>query len=343
MKKFICITTVLSVLLTLTSYQVAASSFRPSQFSTRYEFYDSVIEARRDFEKASVSNTVNGVATVSETRDRLEEIVSYFDFNNVVNEVGLNLIVVRAGDVVLEYSIKLGEQAYILRIVRYSDRDSEKFMDSARTRLTSNHIELNYNGNIIIKDEVYHWERGHTGNQYFWIENGTAVQVNVSPALLELYPEETFFDLKEVTVSLSNLPPRVRLNGETLNFDTPPIIENGRTLVPLRTIFEALGADVEWEDNTQTVTAVKDETTVSMQIGSNELVKNGESITLDVPAQLVNGRTLVPARVIAESFGAKVEWDEEKQTVIIQTNEVSKQVSALSRLWNGVLDFLGLA
>jgi hypothetical protein len=117
---------------------------------------------------------------------------------------------------------------------------------------------------------------------------------------------------------------KVTLNGAEIDFDQPPIIENGRTLVPLRAIFEALGAKVDWSQSAQTVTATKGDVTVSLKIGSNILTKNGESITLDVPAQLLNGRTLVPARAVAEAFGAKVDWDGKTRTVIITADLLTK-------------------
>ena len=110
---------------------------------------------------------------------------------------------------------------------------------------------------------------------------------------------------------------KVTLNGKALSFDVPPQIIDGRTLVPLRVIFEALGATVDWNGNTQTVTAVKGNTNISLRIGGNMLTKNGVNIALDVPAQIINGRTLVPARAVAESFGAKVDWDSGSRTVII--------------------------
>jgi hypothetical protein len=120
-----------------------------------------------------------------------------------------------------------------------------------------------------------------------------------------------------VTEQISSQDIKVTVNGNTIAFDQPPIIENGRTLVPLRAIFEALGAEVSWEQSTQTVTAVRGDITVTLQIGSNILNKNGEQFTLDVPAKIVGGRTLVPARAVAESFGAKVEWDSKTRTVTI--------------------------
>jgi len=110
---------------------------------------------------------------------------------------------------------------------------------------------------------------------------------------------------------------KVLVNGTDVTFDQPPIIENGRTLVPLRAIFEALGAEVDWNQSTQTVTAVKDGVTVSLKIGSNILTKNGENITLDVPAQIVGSRTLVPVRAVAESFGAEVVWNQSSRTVTV--------------------------
>jgi len=110
---------------------------------------------------------------------------------------------------------------------------------------------------------------------------------------------------------------KVLVNGTALTFDQPPIIENGRTLVPLRAIFEALGATVDWSQSAQTVTAVKDDVTIVLKIGDAFLTKNGARIALDVPGKLVGGRTLVPARAIAESFGASVGWDQATRTVTI--------------------------
>ena len=112
----------------------------------------------------------------------------------------------------------------------------------------------------------------------------------------------------------------VVIDGVPVTFDQPPIIEDGRTLVPLRAIFEALGAVIDWEQSTQTVTAVKGDVTVIMQIGNNVYTRNGVQITLDVPPQLVGGRTMVPARASGESFGAHVDWDQASQTVIISTD-----------------------
>lgn len=109
----------------------------------------------------------------------------------------------------------------------------------------------------------------------------------------------------------------VLVYGNKLVMDTQPVIIEGRILVPLRAIFEALGAEVNWDNATQTVTATKDSTTIIAKISSAQINVNNEIKTLDVPAQIINNRTLVPVRFISESLGAKVDWDEVSKTVVI--------------------------
>ena len=112
----------------------------------------------------------------------------------------------------------------------------------------------------------------------------------------------------------------VKLDGKALKFEQPPVIIEERTLVPLRAIFEALGAKVEWEDSTKTVTATKDNIIVKAVIGSNNLYKNDAVSVLDVPPQIVGeGYTMVPVRAISEAFDVKVDWDDSTKTVILTT------------------------
>ncbi|MBR3791675.1 MAG: hypothetical protein IKK18_03140, partial [Clostridia bacterium] len=109
----------------------------------------------------------------------------------------------------------------------------------------------------------------------------------------------------------------VKVNGENITFSQKPVIIGGRTLVPLRAIFASLGAEVSWEQATKTAIATKGKDTINISIGSNELNKSGEIKVLDVPAKLINDSTMVPARAVAEAFGAEVGWDGESRTVII--------------------------
>ncbi len=113
---------------------------------------------------------------------------------------------------------------------------------------------------------------------------------------------------------------KVTLDRNRIGFDQAPIIQNGRTLVPLRAIFEALGATVDWDNSTRTVTSTKNGTTITMKIGNNQMTKNGKSIVLDVAPQIIGGRTLVPVRAVAESFGVTVDWNNNTRTVQLFSN-----------------------
>lgn len=109
----------------------------------------------------------------------------------------------------------------------------------------------------------------------------------------------------------------VKLDGNYLTMDTPPLVEKGRTLVPLRAIFEALGATVDYNSSTKTITATKDNTVIVLQIGKIACQVNNKTHNLDVPAKIVAGRTMVPIRFVSEALGAKVEWDGTTKTVYI--------------------------
>ncbi len=113
----------------------------------------------------------------------------------------------------------------------------------------------------------------------------------------------------------------VYVDGEKVSYDSQPITQNGSTLVPLRQTFEALGASVVWNSATQTITANKDETDIKLTIGSKTAYKDGKSFNISVPASVVSGRTYVPLRFVAESFGADVSWNGGTQTVIIESSD----------------------
>jgi len=120
----------------------------------------------------------------------------------------------------------------------------------------------------------------------------------------------------------------VIVNGKKLSFDQNPIIYNSRVLVPLRGIFEELGATVTWDGSTKTITAKKGDITISLEIDSAVIMVNNERYIFDVPAKLINGRTLVPVRAVAEAFGAYVNWDNNTSTVNIKTaNNTTKELS----------------
>ncbi|WP_018132125.1 stalk domain-containing protein [Effusibacillus pohliae] len=115
----------------------------------------------------------------------------------------------------------------------------------------------------------------------------------------------------------------VLLNGKPLSFDVPPQIIQDRTFVPFRALLEALGANVWWDGATRTAYANKDGVTVRIPIGSKLVYRNGQAIQMDVEAQLVQNRTLIPLRFVSEALGAQVDWKPASATtpltVFVQT------------------------
>ncbi len=118
-------------------------------------------------------------------------------------------------------------------------------------------------------------------------------------------------------VFADEIPITIWINGEKVESEVDPVTENDRTLVPLRAIFEAMGAEVSWDDASQTAKVAADGITIQVVIDDVVMKKNGEDVILDVPARLINDRTMVPVRAISEGIGADVDWNEEEQKVLI--------------------------
>lgn len=113
------------------------------------------------------------------------------------------------------------------------------------------------------------------------------------------------------------------IDGIKLQCDKAPYIENGRTMVPMRKIFESLNSKVDWEGETQTITATKDDTEIVLQINNPTLYKNGVAELMDVSPVIRDGSTFVPARAVAQALGTKVDWFVESSTVFITSNNMS--------------------
>ena len=115
----------------------------------------------------------------------------------------------------------------------------------------------------------------------------------------------------------------VTINEKIIEFDVQPQLINNRTMVPMRKIFEELGANVEWIDEMQLVMATYGPKIVAMEIGLDSFsitdasLGETKTIPLDSPAVIVDGRTLIPVRAVAECFGYSVSWNDATQTVII--------------------------
>ncbi len=117
------------------------------------------------------------------------------------------------------------------------------------------------------------------------------------------------------------------VNGKSVETQVPPTIIDGRTMVPVRDIFEACGAKVNWDANTKTITGEKGDTTVVMQIDSNMLFINEKVTEMDATPVIIDGRTLAPARYVAESFGGIVDWNAEDKVVMIDVDDSDEDVT----------------
>lgn len=113
----------------------------------------------------------------------------------------------------------------------------------------------------------------------------------------------------------------VYIDGKLINFDVQPIVIDGRTLVPMRKLFEELGATVEWDNDRNTAFAYSKGIYVEMPVGENYYMIDEIYFTSDVPAQEINGRTFVPLRVISEAFGMDVDYNETEGRVNLSSTE----------------------
>ena len=118
---------------------------------------------------------------------------------------------------------------------------------------------------------------------------------------------------------------KILLDGNEVKSDVAPFIQNDRTMVPARAIFEAMGAQVTWDAENKTVLMVRQKdsefTSVVLQIGLEYAFVNSENVSLDAPAVIVNDRTFVPLRFITEAFNESITWDDATRTVSIVTNK----------------------
>ncbi|MGM1049336.1 MAG: copper amine oxidase N-terminal domain-containing protein [Bacillota bacterium] len=111
----------------------------------------------------------------------------------------------------------------------------------------------------------------------------------------------------------------ILIDGVRLTTSQAPVMIQGRVMLPMRAIFEALDAKVKWNQKTQTVTAVRDNTKIVLKINSKTATINNKSVRLDVPAKNLKGATMVPVRFVSESLGEKVGWNSKTKTVSITT------------------------
>ena len=152
--------------------------------------------------------------------------------------------------------------------------------------------------------------------------NGTRVTVKGNDLLQGI----SYYHIRPVVLLNAEIIPEktaesnisVKVNGETILFDQPPILKNDRTFVPIRAITEKLGAKVSWDETSQCVTVSSDTGSIQLYIDYAAPYINGIKTVIDAKPFIENGRTMVPVRVIAQALGASVLWDNENNCVIIE-------------------------
>jgi N-acetylmuramoyl-L-alanine amidase len=158
------------------------------------------------------------------------------------------------------------------------------------------------------------WYQVQIGSLTGWMHQSVLSEQNASAAATIASAASTSTSIPTAT---SAQAPTVVLDGQPMSFDVPPTIVNDRILVPMAAIFRAMGATVEWNAVTQTVIATRDNTQIILPIGSTTPVVDNKIWNLDVPARIVNNRTLAPLRFVGEALGGTVSWDEANNTAII--------------------------
>lgn len=127
------------------------------------------------------------------------------------------------------------------------------------------------------------------------------------------------FALSGVLANAENDVVSVTVDNQAVEFDQNPVIIEGHTLVPVRAVFEKAGATVTWDQPTQTATITKDDYIVTIKYGESFLYKNGQPIALEQPADVINNRTMIPVRAIAEAMDFAVTWDGHHSLILVST------------------------
>jgi hypothetical protein len=149
--------------------------------------------------------------------------------------------------------------------------------------------------------------------------SGNVVLGAVIPFLLATLPA-----FQQVPVKISNrdtkLAVKVTVDGETIDFKgVPPQMQGSRIMVPMRGVFEHMGAQLAWDPSARTVRAVRGESRVVVTVGKTDAMVNGQVAAVETPPIVAEGRVMVPLRFLAHALGAKVEWLGADRTVAIET------------------------
>ena len=284
--------------------------------------FDVLFKAEDCYSINSTKGNVNMIADI--LGDWREEIITYTVLDEQTEEVPMTM----------ENTFDTATKTYTGSVDVVATRSSYKYA----LRVYTTTIPTDYNFYTLMHDSIYRISAATYNVAYNqpthigWYMNEKLGYTTQPDAQLTLVPNSynaAAFDASALKddgsreTGVADTTIKVTLDGKKLAFDQNPVIIDDRTLVPLRGIFEALGADVQWDGDARRVTAAKGIREFEMTIGESTYYVDGEAMTLDVPAQLVSDRTMVPARVVAESFKCEVGWNGDTRTVTIKSTAES--------------------
>ena len=198
-----------------------------------------------------------------------------------------------------------------------TDEDLYEDADDGKDRKKDNHNKKFTKEELETREKEYREKRLET-KEYF-----AEIKINFGKSDAET-KKLILAEIAELKEALKDYSIGVFVRGIEIDFEkynnVKPRIENNRTLVPIRAVTESLGAEVEWDEETQTITISKGENIVVLQIGSTTVTVNGTEQECEVAPKIEKDRTLVPLRIISEALKENVEWDENSKTVIIEEN-----------------------
>jgi hypothetical protein len=149
-------------------------------------------------------------------------------------------------------------------------------------------------------------------------QNTTETKVGLSTKGIEITRKKTATN-KTTGAAARRAAIKVMVDDDAVAFpDQGPVMRGSRVMVPLRGVFEKMGATVNWDRASNTVTANRGDRKVVLPLSGTSATVDGKSMTLDQPAMVMGGRALVPLRFLSESLGASVDWQAANSTVMIK-------------------------
>jgi len=192
----------------------------------------------------------------------------------------------------------------------FSDISFEKYTEGDITVSGDYYLKIN-NTTISISNDGVYWK---TIELPSGIKKPKSVYVEDNILYVKTDDADLRYDISKLYVDNHIY---VEVGEKLLGFDTEPVIESERILVPLRFVFESMGADVEWENSSRRAGVKDGATTINFSIDNTTAYINGTNKVMDVPARLVNSITMVPLRFLSEELGFNVLWNQESRTATI--------------------------